>query len=382
MSNAKAAFIYSERLAGYKFSPNHPFKPARAGAVYRMCKRRNLFPPSSAEVVLVEQPRDGVLADFHTGEYIEILKRAGSGREVDARMLFHGIGSMENPVFEGLFDFCALSATATLKAVDMVLEGCDTAFNPCGGFHHARSDRAAGFCYTNDPVLAIKKLKKSGIERIGYVDIDAHHGDGVQDAFYDDPSVLTISTHESGRTLFPWGGFQDEMGEGDGKGYNINVPMEPGTDDNIFKMLFGSIVMDALRIYRPEIIVGVFGADTSRRDPLTHLKMTNNGFIESAEKLHAEFPRIIALGGGGYDSDTVVRSWTLLWVELAGLELEAGYGGAIGGVLMGDSSIDGSDLRDMRSYSSGPERQALLERAEEMIEYYSRNIKPLIEAGG
>ena len=172
------------------------------------------------------------------------------------------------------------------------------------------------------------------------------------------------------------------MGEGAGKGFNINVPMEPGTDDNIFRMLFNSIVMDALRIYRPEIVVGVFGADTSRRDPLTHLKMTNNGFIESAEILHAEFPRIIALGGGGYDRDTVVRAWTLLWTELAGLELEAGYGGAIGGVLMGDSSIEGSDLRDMRSYASGPEREALLERAEEMIEFYNGNIKPLIEAGG
>jgi len=331
---------------------------------------------------MVEEPRDGVLADFHTEEYIQILKRAGSGEEVDPRMLFHGVGSMENPVFEGLFDFCALSATATLKAADMVLDGCDTAFNPCGGFHHARSDRAAGFCYVNDPVLAIKRLKKRGAERIGYVDIDAHHGDGVQDAFYDDPSVLTISTHESGRTLFPWGGFQNEMGEGAGKGFNINVPMEPGTDDNIFRMLFKSIVMDALRIYRPEIVVGVFGADTSRRDPLTHLKMTNNGFIESAEILHAEFPRIIALGGGGYDRDTVVRAWTLLWTELAGLELEAGYGGAIGGVLMGDSSIEGSDLRDMRSYASGPEREALLERAEEMIEFYNENIKPLIEAGG
>jgi acetoin utilization protein AcuC len=220
------------------------------------------------------------------------------------------------------------------------------------------------------------------MERIGYVDIDAHHGDGVQDAFYDDPGVLTISTHETGRTLFPWGGFENERGRDKGKGFNINIPIEPGTDDNTFMMVFREIVMDALRIYQPEIIVGVFGADTSRRDPLTHLKMTNNGYIESVEILHSKFPRIIALGGGGYDRDTVVRAWTLLWAELAGQELEVGYGGAIGGVLMGDSSIEGSDLRDMRSYASGPEREALVENAEEKIEYYNKNIKPVLEAGG
>jgi len=378
----KAAFIYSEKLAGYKFSPRHPFKPSRAEDVYRMCRKRDLFPESSITVEMVEEAAEGVLSAYHTEEYIEILKRAGSGREVDAEMLYHGVGSMENPVFKGLFDFCALSATATLKAVEMVLSGYESAFNPCGGFHHARSDRAAGFCYVNDPVLAIKRLKREGVEKIGYVDIDAHHGDGVQAAFYDDPKVLTISMHESGRTLFPWGGFENETGEGKGKGYNINIPMEPGTDDNIYKVLFERIVMDALRSYTPEIIVGVFGADTSSRDPLTHLKMTNNGYVESVETLHAEFPGIIALGGGGYDKESVVRAWTLLWTELAGLELEVGYGGAIGGVLMGDSSIDGSDLRDMRSFASGPERENLIERAEEIIEFYNDNIKPELKAGG
>jgi acetoin utilization protein AcuC len=378
LSDKKAAFIYSEKLAGYEFGPRHPFKPARAGAVYRMCMKKDLFPGSSTIVEKVEAPREGVLSPYHTGEYIDILRRAGSGDEVDTGMLYHGIGTMENPVFRGLYEFCTLSATATLKAVDMVLDGCGSAFNPCGGFHHARSDRAAGFCYVNDAVLAIKQLKEEGFDRIGYVDIDAHHGDGVQDAFYDDPGVLKVSTHESGRTLFPWGGFEDETG----KGYNINIPMEPGTDDNIYRKLFNEIVMDALRLYRPEIIVGVFGADTSGRDPLTHLKMTNNSYVESVKALHGEFPSIIALGGGGYDADSTVRAWTLLWMELAGVEPETGYGGAIGGVLLGDSSIEGSDLRDMRSYASGPEREALLERAEEIIGSYNEKIRPVLEAGG
>lgn len=377
MGVKKAAFIFSKRLTEFQFSPRHPFKPSRAEDVYRMCERKNLLPDDRVKVVKVEKPEEGVLSSYHTKEYIEILKRAGRGVEVDAQMLYHGVGSMENPVFKGLYEFCTLAATASLRAVDMILEGYESAFNPCGGFHHAHTDRASGFCYINDPVMAIKKLKNN-FGRIAYVDIDAHHGDGVQQAFYDDPGVLTISTHETGRTLFPWGGFETETGKGKGKGYNINVPLEPGTDDNVFGVLFEKIVMDALRRFRPEIVIGIFGADTSRLDPLTHLKMTNNGFIGSVEMMHKEFPRIIALGGGGYDMDAVVRSWTLLWAELAGLELDVGYGGAIGGVLMGDSSIEGSDLRDMRTYASGPERDSLISKAEKLVEFYEHNIQQRI----
>jgi acetoin utilization protein AcuC len=292
-------------------------------------------------------------------------------------MLYHGIGTMENPIFSGLYQFCLLSVAATLKGVEMVTGGFESAFNPSGGFHHAHSDRAGGFCYVNDAVIAIKRLKKLGM-RIAYVDIDAHHGDGVQDAFYDDPEVLTVSIHESGRTLFPWGGFENEIGKGKGKGFNINIPMELDTDDEVFTLLFNNIVMDSVKRFDPDVIVGQFGIDTSATDPLTHLKMTNNAYIESIKLMHKNFPNIVALGGGGYNMKDVINGWTLLWAELSGLEVGGGYGGAIGGVLMGDSSIQGSDLRDMQSYVSGPAKEKLVQSAEKLISYYKENIQSFL----
>jgi acetoin utilization protein AcuC len=214
--------------------------------------------------------------------------------------------------------------------------------------------------------------------RVAYVDIDAHHGDGVQEAFYDDPDVLAVSIHESGRTLFPWGGFEKESGAGGAKGFNINVPLEPETDDNAFLFLFSEIVMDALGLFQPEVIVGTFGTDTFATDPLTHLKMTNNGYIDAVSMLRSRFTRIAALGGGGYNMENAVRGWTLLFAELAGRELEEGYGGALGGVLLGDPSIVGSDLRDMHVYTTGKARDSIRERSEALVEWYLGEIRPIL----
>jgi acetoin utilization protein AcuC len=233
----------------------------------------------------------------------------------------------------------------------------------------------------NDAAIAILELRDLG-KRVAYVDIDAHHGDGVQEAFYDDPNVLTVSMHESGRTLFPWGGFEKETGDGMGSGYNINVPLEPDTDDSIFLFLFEEIVMDALELFIPDVVVGTFGTDTVATDPLTHLKMTNNGYIDAIEMLHRRFPGIVALGGGGYNMDDVVRGWTMLWAELAGRDLGQGYGGAIGGVLLGDSSIEGSDLRDMRIYTTGPEAERIRAASEKTVAWYRNEIRDRLTSSG
>ena len=372
-----AIFMNSKRLGDFTFSPDHPFKPERVSRVYEMCRRRGLFDMPHIRVVEVEEAEDGVIESFHSPEYARNLKQAGETGETTVEMLYHGLGTMENPVFRGLYDFSAISATASLRAARMVAEGAGAAFNPCGGFHHAHRDRASGFCYVNDIVIAINELRRMGV-RTAYVDIDAHHGDGVQEAFYADPGVLTISVHESGKTLFPWGGFERETGEGPGKGYNINIPIEADSDDEIFLLLFKEIVMDALGVFRPDIVVGQFGTDTFATDPLTHLRMTNNGYIEAVSTLHSAFPRIVALGGGGYNMGDVVRGWTLLWAELAGVELDTGYGGALGGVLMGDASIDGSDLRDMQIVTSGPAKERLKEKAGELIGWYRGSIRPFI----
>ncbi|MGD1048692.1 MAG: acetoin utilization protein AcuC [Candidatus Krumholzibacteriaceae bacterium] len=370
-------FVNSSRLGDFRFSPDHPFNPERVTRVFRMCTARGLLAGPLAIVVDVEKVEDGVLERFHTPEYIEALRRADGGTEIDLEMLHHGIGTAENPVFKGVYDFSALAATASLVAARRILGGAPAAFNPCGGFHHAHADRASGFCYVNDIVIAIEELRRAGL-RVAYVDIDAHHGDAVQEAYYGEPSVLTISVHETGKTLFPWGGFERETGQGAGTGYNVNVPLEPGSDDEVFLVVFREIVMEALRLFRPDVVVGQFGTDSFATDPLTHLRLTNNGYIEAIELLHGSYPRILALGGGGYNMGDVERGWTLLWAELIGSRLEAGYGGSLGGVFLEDSTLPDSDLRDMHVYTTGPEKQRLLARAEELIRHFTKEIRPVL----
>lgn len=373
----RAVFVNSERLGGYRFSEEHPFKPQRVGLVFGMCRERGLLSDAGVAVQDVESEMPGVLERFHTPEYVEALRRADSGLDVDVEMLHHGIGSPENPVFKGVYQFSALSATASLVAARRVMEGVPASFNPCGGFHHAHPDRASGFCYANDVVIAIEELRASGL-RVAYVDVDAHHGDAVQEAYYEANDVLTVSMHETGKTLFPWGGFEKETGKGAGEGCNVNLPLEPETDDEIYLHLFREVVMDALTLFGPDVVVAQVGTDMLATDPLTHLRLTNNGYIESVEMLHASFPRIVALGGGGYNLDDVVKCWTLLWAELSGQELDDPYGGALGGVFLGDTTLQGSDLRDMRSYTSGPAKDRLWDEAKRLTDHYRGRIRPLL----
>jgi len=374
----KAVFINSRKLGEFSFGPEHPFRPERVIRVYEVCKNKGLFDSPDVEVVDIEEPEEGILERFHTHEYIEVLKRADSGREIDVEMLRYGIGTGENPVFKGVYQFSELSATASLTAAKAVIDGAESSFNPCGGFHHAHRDRASGFCYVNDVVIAINELLKAGV-KVAYVDIDAHHGDAVQEAYYETDSVLTISMHETGRTLFPWGGFQSEIGEGRGRGFNINIPLEPETDDEVFAFLFAEIALKALTIFKPDVVVGQFGTDMLATDPLTHLHLTNNGYIEAINLLHGEFPRIVALGGGGYNMRDVEKCWTMLWMELAGIEMDEGYGGAMGGVFLGDVNLEGLSLRDMRTYTTGPVKSALEEKAKEQVRYFENNVEPLLK---
>jgi len=374
----RAVFVNSERLGRFRFSEEHPFRPERVGLVYGMCRDRGLLSGAGIRVERVESEMPGVLERFHTPEYIEALRRADSGIEVDLEMLHHGIGSPENPIFKGVYGFSALSATASLVAARCVMEGVQASFNPCGGFHHAHPDRASGFCYVNDVVIAIEELRANGL-RIAYLDIDAHHGDAVQEAYYGTDEVLTVSMHETGKTLFPWGGSEKETGKGAGEGFNVNLPLGKDTDDEIYLGLFREVVMDALALFGPDVVVAQVGTDMLATDPLTHLRLTNNGYIEAIEMLHRVFPRIVALGGGGYNLDDVMKCWTLLWAELSGQVLEDPYGGALGGVFLGDTTLQGSDLRDMRSYTSGPVKEKLRDEAERLITHYRDRIRPLLE---
>ncbi|MBI4289657.1 MAG: acetoin utilization protein AcuC, partial [Chloroflexi bacterium] len=229
----------------------------------------------------------------------------------------------DNPISAGMYQAAALAAGASLEAAQAVLNGrAEDAFNAGGGYHHAGPDYASGFCVFNDPVLTIQRLLGRGVHRVAYVDIDAHHGDGVQNAFYSSDQVLTISLHESGRYLFPGTGGVEEEGEGSGQGYAVNVPLAPATDDEVYLWAFRALVPPLVRAFQPEVLVTQLGIDTHIDDPLTHLALTSHGHAAAVAELKALSPgRWIALGGGGYDLSAVARCWALDYALMLGLEL-------------------------------------------------------------
>jgi acetoin utilization protein AcuC len=308
----KAAFVYSDEFSRFDYGSGHPLKPIRLKITYELIKACSLLDPSDTR--LVEPPLAGLedLLAYHTREYIDILHKANRGEYVAGAEAF-GLGPGDNPIFPGMFDWSRLVAGASLKAADLVDSGeAAIAFNISGGLHHAHASRASGFCYINDPVLAIKSLVTRG-RRVAYIDIDAHHGDGVQEAFYDTDRVLTISMHETGQALFPGSGFVNEIGEGAGRGYCVNIPLPPETDDELFTHAFTEIVPPLVGAFKPDVVVSQLGVDTFLNDPLAHLNMTTNGFCHAVRMIRSFAPKWVALGGGGYDIGNVARAWTLAW---------------------------------------------------------------------
>jgi acetoin utilization protein AcuC len=308
----KTAFVYSDEFARFDYGSGHPLKLFRLKLTYELIKACHLL--ASSDPRLVEPPLARVedLLTFHTREYIDILRKANSGEHVAGAEAF-GLGPGDNPVFPGMFDWSRLVAGASLQAADLVDSSeAAIAFNIAGGLHHAHASQASGFCYINDPVLAIKSLVNRG-RRVAYIDIDAHHGDGVQEAFYSTDEVLTISLHETGQALFPGSGFEHEIGAGAGKGYSVNIPLPPETDDELFTYAFTEIVPLLVVAFKPDIVVSQLGVDTFQSDPLAHLNMTTNGFCRVVRMIKTMAPKWVALGGGGYDIANVARAWTLAW---------------------------------------------------------------------
>ncbi|MGH7364636.1 MAG: acetoin utilization protein AcuC, partial [Candidatus Methylomirabilales bacterium] len=256
----------------------------------------------------------------HRPEYLAALKRASAG-EAGWDLLKWGLGTGDNPTFPGLYEYSALLTGATLSAGRLVEAGeVRVAFNIAGGLHHAAAARASGFCYVNDAAVLIAELLARG-RRIAYVDIDAHHGDGVQFGFYDTDRVLTISLHETGETLFPGTGFPEETGTGAGEGFSVNVPLAPDTDDEIFLWALEAVVPPLLRAYAPDLLVTQLGIDTHRTDPLAHLTLSIQGFRRAVEILRGCDLPWVALGGGGYDLANVPRAWTAAWAVMTGREI-------------------------------------------------------------
>src|ERR1700733_9174069 len=265
---------------------------------------------------------DGELATVHDEDYIEAVRRAGRTLAPDLR---HGLGTPDDPVFEGMHEAAALVVGATTSAARAVWSGdAAHAVSVAGGHHHAMRASASGFCVYNDLAVAIRWLLAAGAERVAYGDLDVHHGDGVQAAFYDDPRVLTISLHEHPATLFPGTGLPGETGSGDGDGYAVNVALPAGTADAVWLRALDAVAVPLLRAFKPTVLVTQHGCDSHRLDPLAHLALSVDGQRQAQLILHELAHELcdgrwIATGGGGYALVQVVpRTWTHLLAVAAG----------------------------------------------------------------
>ncbi len=314
----KSSFIYSDELGSFSYGEGHPMRPFRLRLCRELIGALGLDKIKGAEFIPALPASEEDLLLIHTPEYLKSLKEADSGRIPENGPAF-GLGGGDNPVFKGVYQWSRLSAGASAEAARRVLEGGGRAFNIAGGLHHAMASRASGFCYINDAALAIKLLLNEG-KRVVYVDIDAHHGDGVERAFYDSDQVLTISFHESGKSLFPGTGFSEDRGRGEGLGYSLNVPLPAGTGDKSYLQAFHSKVPGLIKDFTPDVLVTQLGADTLESDPLTHLNLTIRGFEDLIRYFSSLNLPWVALGGGGYDMGATARAWTLAWALMNNCE--------------------------------------------------------------
>jgi acetoin utilization protein AcuC len=323
----RAALIWSDDLIGYDFGPQHPLKPIRVELTVELIRACGLLTRDG--VSMLPRAPYGVedVLRIHDERYVEVVRALSARPDPRGAPLF-GLGWGDNPVFAGMHEASLEVCGASVAAAQVVWEGrVAHAFNPAGGLHHAMRDRASGFCIYDDPVAAIEWLLANGARRVGYVDVDTHHGDGVQAFFYDDPRVLTISLHESGRYLFPGTGFTDEVGAGDACGTALNVPLAPGTPGDVYLEAFDAVVPPALEAFGPDVLVTQLGCDTHVTDPLAHLALITDDYMAIGARLHQLAHTLsggkwVALGGGGYQIATVVpRAWTIYFAELCGAEL-------------------------------------------------------------
>ena len=316
----RGAFLYDDALTRHELRQDHPMRPVRLRHTYELLQAYGAFDGDNSSLIPPRPASEEELRWLHGSEYISAVRAFGSGLSGYDPMQFNFSGQGDNPIYEGMYDAAALSTGASLAAAELVAnKQVDVAFSISGGLHHAAANRASGFCVFNDPALAIKFFRRRGL-RVAYVDIDAHHGDGVQEAFFDDDQVLTISVHESGQYLFPGTGFVDEVGVGEGSGFSVNLPLYPYTDDDIYLEAFYEVAPPLLRAFAPDVLVTQLGIDTYHSDPLTHLQITTRGYIEAVKELSRLETPWLALGGGGYDVMAVARSWTLAYGVMLDLE--------------------------------------------------------------
>ena len=319
MAARRAAFIYDHQVSTHVLRTDHPMRPTRLRLVYELLDAYGAFRRSA-----LVAPRPAMVEEltwFHDRDYVDAVASISRGESEYAPERYHFSAQGDNPPYEGMYEASALSTGGSLVAAELVAEGrADVAFNVSGGLHHAMKGYASGFCIFNDPVIAIEFLRRRGL-RCAYIDIDCHHGDGVQAAYYATNEVLTISLHESGRFLFPGTGDVEEMGAGKGKGYSVNVPLGPYTDDATHTWAFEQVVPPILASFKPDVLVTQLGMDTHFNDPLTHGGMTVEGHGQIVKRLGELTKKWVALGGGGYDLEVVARGWANDYGIMANMEL-------------------------------------------------------------
>jgi acetoin utilization protein AcuC len=309
----EALFVGSDIYRKPAFGDHHPLSIVRVSGVVDLCEALGWFGSEQfrdSPVASVDQ-----LRQFHDADYIEAIRCADERGRVDRHVRDrYRIGTMENPLFPGVFKRASTAVGGSILAAELAMDG-RTVFHPSGGTHHGRPDRASGFCYFNDPVFAILTFLQQGIERVFYVDLDAHHGDGVQDAFANDSRVMTVSIHEERR--WPHSGLVEDRGAGSAR----NLPVPAGFNDSELAYLIEHAVLPLGREFRPQALVVTCGADGLAGDPLSRLALSNVGLWSAVETLCGESSRCVVLGGGGYNPWTVVRGWSGLWGRLSGREI-------------------------------------------------------------
>ncbi|MGC4937637.1 acetoin utilization protein AcuC [Kribbella sp. DT2] len=323
--SGEAMLVFDEGLTAYDFGHGHPMSPVRVDLTVKLARALGVL--DQLKVVPAPTASDDLLRTVHTAEYVAAVQRAGENPDVPD--LRHGLGTDDTYCFPGMHDASAHVVGASVEAARAVWEGeVLHAANIAGGLHHAMRAQASGFCVYNDPAVAIQWLLDHGARKVAYVDVDVHHGDGVQAVFYDDPRVLTVSLHESPTTLFPGTGTAGETGGPGAEGSAVNIPLPPGTGDAGWLRAFHAIVPDVVKAFQPDVLVTQHGCDSHVEDPLAHLTKTVDGQRAAYAALHDLAHEVcegkwIATGGGGYAIIEVVpRAWTHLLAIVAGKPVE------------------------------------------------------------
>lgn len=358
VAGRRVVFLSSPTVWQRGHGPQHPLKPERLQRTHELLQETGALDWPNVRVVPPRPATHEELTLFHTGEYVDAVRALSAG-ERDVPTARYNFGPGDNPVFPGMYDSEGLKVGSAVQAAELLARGDgDVAFSYSGGLHHGGPDFASGFCVFNDAAVAIHWLLQQDM-RVAYVDVDVHHGDGVQNAFYDDDRVLTISLHQDGRTLFPGTGFIHETGHGPGAGYSVNVPLPPHTTGDAYLWAFRQVVPPLLARFQPDLLVTQLGVDTHFKDPLARLALTTRSHQDLFTALddlvvQAEPPLPwLALGGGGYDIGVVPRSWALAFAVMAGRslpgDLPPAYRQRYGGRLLHDEDVP-SWLEEGQSY--------------------------------